>query len=101
MRSNGDIPFKEWKDKLDVAIKARIQARLLRISNGNLGDYDPVRNGVFEFRFHFGPGPRVYFGFDGNELILLLCGGTKRQQSKDIDFADALWQEYLSRRNEK
>jgi len=95
-RENGKIPFKEWKNKLDVTVKARIQARIMRVSKGNLGDYYPVRNGVFEFRFHFGAGPRVYFGFDGDEIILLLCGGIKSGQSKDIDFAEALWQEYLA-----
>ncbi len=47
----------------------------MRVQQGNLGDYHSVGNGVFEFRFHFGAGPRVYFGFDGDELILLLCGG--------------------------
>jgi putative addiction module killer protein len=100
IRKNGEIPFDEWKKKLDNQVRARIQARLLRVANGNLGDYDPVGNGVFEFRFHFGAGPRVYFGFDGSEIILLLCGGTKRKQSKDIEYAEALWQEYLGRGEE-
>lgn len=97
IRKEGDIPFRDWKNKLDTTTKARIQARLMRVEKGNLGDYHPVGNGVFEFRFHFGSGPRVYFGFDGDEIILLLCGGIKRGQSKDIDFAEALWQEYLGR----
>jgi putative addiction module killer protein len=101
VRENGEIPFKDWKNKLDVTTRARIQARMMRVEKGNLGDYDPVRNGVFEFRFHFGAGPRIYFGFDGDALILLLCGGTKRRQSKDINYAEALWQEYLGRSNKK
>jgi putative addiction module killer protein len=100
VRENGDIPFSDWKGDLDVTVRARIQARLLRVSQGNLGDYEPIRNGVYEFRFHFGAGPRVYFGFDNNEIILLLCGGIKRGQSKDINLAEALWQEYLKRKEE-
>lgn len=98
VRENGDIPFREWKAKLDVTVRARVQARIMRIANGNLGDYHQVQNGVCEFRFHFGAGPRVYFGFDRDDIILLLCGGIKRGQSKDINFAEALWQEYLGRR---
>lgn len=101
VRENGEIPFRDWKNSLDTTVKARIQTRIMRVSQGNLGDYDPVRNGIFEFRFHFGAGPRVYFGFDGDEIILLLCGGIKRGQSRDINFAEALWQEYLSREMEK
>lgn len=97
VRENGESPFDKWKRKLDISVRARIQARLMRVASGNLGDYDSVGNGVFEFRFHFGAGHRVYFGFDEGEIILLLYGGSKRKQSKDIEYAQALWQEYLGR----
>jgi putative addiction module killer protein len=53
VRKNGEIPFRDWKAKLDVTVRARIQARMMRIEKGNLGDYKSIRNGVFEFRFHF------------------------------------------------
>jgi putative addiction module killer protein len=101
VRENGEIPYRDWKAKLDVAVRARIQARMMRVEKGNLGDYNSVGHGIFEFRFHFGGGPRVYFGFDGEDLILLLCGGIKKGQSKDINLAEALWQEYLGRRTKK
>jgi len=97
IRENGKIPFREWLLSLEKAQKARIQARLLRIQTGNLGDYKSVGNGVCELRFHFDSGLRVYFGIDGRELILLLLGGDKRAQQKDIKIAQALWQEYLGR----
>lgn len=100
VRKNNEIPFRDWKNRLDNSIKARIQVRLLRISQGNLGDYHSLNNGICEFRFHFGAGIRVYFGFDKNRIILLLCGGIKRGQSKDIALAQALWQEYLGRNEE-
>ncbi len=96
-RKNGEIPFRDWKAGLDVTVRARIQARMMRVEKGNLGDYKSVRNGIFELRFHFSGGPRVYFGFDGKDLILLLCGGIKRGQSRDINLAEALWEEYLAR----
>jgi len=80
---------------LDVITKARIQARILRIESGNLGDHKSVGGGVMELRFDFGPGYRVYFGKDGATLILLLTGGDKGNQRKDIKRAQALWSEYL------
>lgn len=98
VRENGDIPFRDWKMRFDVAVRARIQARIMRVAHGNLGDYHQVQNGIYELRFHFGAGPRVYFGFDGEDIVLLLCGGIKRGQSKDINLAEALWQEYLGRK---
>ena len=63
--SKGDSPFREWLDSLSLTTKARIQARILRIESGNLGDFKPVGQGVMELRFDFGPGYRVYFGMDG------------------------------------
>jgi DNA-binding phage protein len=61
---------------------------------GNLGDLKPVGQGVFEWRITFGPGHRVYFGKDGDTLVILLCGGTKKRQSKDIEQAKAYWDDY-------
>ena len=78
-----------------MTTKARIQARILRIESGNLGDHKSVGGGVGELRIDFGPGYRVYFGKDGATLILLLIGGDKGSQGKDIKRARALWSEYL------
>jgi putative addiction module killer protein len=88
--------FSRWlgalKDKRTVAI---IRARLNRVRLGNFGDSKPVGGGVEELRIDFGPGYRVYFGRDGESVVILLCGGTKRTQSKDIATARALWKDYL------
>ena len=74
---------------------ARIQARILRFETGNLGDHKDVGEGVWEARLDFGPGYRVYFGKQGEELVLLLIGGDKSSQSKDIKRAKEFWSAYL------
>ena len=93
--SDGRVPFREWLARLDVTIRARIQVRILRFESGNLGDYKSVGNGVWEARLLFGSGYRLYFGKDGNKIIVLLVGGDKASQSRDIKFAQRYWNEYL------
>jgi putative addiction module killer protein len=73
----GKNPFREWLKTLDMGVQARIQARVLRFENGNLGDHKNVGGGVWEARLDFGPGYRLYFGKDGVAVILLLAGGDK------------------------
>jgi len=92
----GDSPFREWLESLDTSIRARVQARILRIESGNLGDFKSVGNGVWELRFDFGSGYRVYFGKEGNTLILILLGGDKGSQRRDIKKAQEYWSEYLN-----
>lgn len=76
----------------------RIEARMVRIrTTGYLGDFKPVDDGVYELRFDVGPGYRVYFGFDGDNLILLLAAGSKRGQARDIKKAKEYWRDHLSR----
>jgi putative addiction module killer protein len=91
---NGRGPFREWLDGLDVAVRARVQARVFRFETVNLGDHEIV-GGVWEARLDFGPGYRPYFGKDGRSLILLLSGGSKGSQSKDIARAQDFWRDYL------
>lgn len=80
--------FIRWLDSLrDIHARARIQARIARLIAGNPGDVQPVGNGVSELRIHYGPGYRVYFKQRGNELIILLVGGDKNSQSRDIQTA--------------
>lgn len=88
--------FAKWLKKLrDAKAKARINLRIRRIElTGNLGDYKPVGEGVSEIRIDYGPGYRVYFGRRGNELILLLIGGDKSTQQRDIAKAKQLNREY-------
>lgn len=94
--STGREPFQEWFYGLkDIAGRKRILARLYRLEQGNHGDCAPVGEGVSELRMFFGPGYRVYFGEHDGGLVVLLCGGDKSSQSKDIKQAKAYWREYL------
>lgn len=94
---DGKAPFDGWFDKLDTAAALKVRTALARIETGNLGDVKPVGQGVSERRITFGPGYRVYFGRDGDKLVILLCGGTKKRQSKDIEQAKAYWDDYKTR----
>lgn len=77
--------FAKWfKSLKDRQVRARIQARIDRIGLGSFGDCEPVGGGISEMRIHFGPGYRVYFIQRGTEIVVLLAGGSKRTQSKDI-----------------
>lgn len=77
-----------WLEALkDVRAKAQIQARLVRVAAGNFGDCKPLRDGVQELRIDYGPGYRVYLSKQGPILVLLLCGGDKANQSRDIERA--------------
>ena len=80
--------FAQWLDELcDIQARARVQVRIERLAAGNPGDVQPVGEGVSELRINFGPGYRVYFKQRGRELIILLAGGDKSTQAKDIKTA--------------
>ena|SRR3989338_1161665 len=92
---NGKCPYDDWFNKLkDMKAKAIIDARLIRIRKGNLGDCRSVGAGVKELRIDYGPGYRIYFGEDENTLVILLCGGDKSTQFRDIKKAQEYWAEY-------
>ncbi len=93
--ADGKLPFREWLATLDRAVRARIQARVVRFESGNFGDHRSVGGGVQEARVMFGAGYRIYFGQDGATLVLLLVGGTKATQAHDIRRAQEYWREYL------
>jgi putative addiction module killer protein len=97
----GRNPFERWFEKLDETTQARITVALDRIERGNLSAAKGVGSGVFELRLFFGPGYRIYFGKDGETLVILLGGGSKRRQDSDIQAARALWQEYKDRKREE
>lgn len=94
--STGKIPFEKWLSKVgDLRAQAKIQVRLDRLIKGQYGDYSPLRNGVNELRIDYGPGYRVYFGEMKNQLVIvLLLGGTKKTQGKDIELAIQYWEDY-------
>jgi putative addiction module killer protein len=93
--ADGRCFFREWLDILEIAVRARIQARILRFEMGNLGDHKSVGGGVWEARLFFGPGYRIYFGKEGSTVIMLLLGGDKSSQRSDVAEAHRLWREYL------
>jgi putative addiction module killer protein len=96
---DGRRPFQEWIDFLkDQDGRARILVRLERFRLGNVGDWKSVGEGVLELRIDWGPGYRVYFAQDGKEIVLLLCGGEKGTQVRDIKDAKKYWRDYRGRK---
>jgi putative addiction module killer protein len=94
----GARPFVAWLEDLDdEQARARVQARLARVATGNFGDAQPVGEGVMELRIDWGPGYRAYFARVGQTVVLLLCGGDKRTQQKDIQRAKAYFDDYKAR----
>ena len=97
----GRSPFGRWFDGLDATAATRVRTVLARMEAGNLSNVRGVGSGVLEHRIHVGPGYRVYFGRDGDTLIVLLGGGTKVRQQRDIEDARELWQEYKRRKQQE
>jgi len=99
---NGKIPFSTWLNGLtDPGTRLRIRRRLDRLEIGNYGDCEPVGDGVFELRLFFGAGYRIYFAESDDAIVILLCGGDKKSQKKDIQLAKAYWLELKERSDEK
>ena len=98
LTTEGDSPFGDWFAALDPHAAAKVSVSLVRIAQGNLSNVKGVGAGVLEFRLDFGPGYRVYFGRDGDTLVILLAGGTKRRQPHDIAAAQARWRDYKARK---
>ena len=96
--SAGRSPFTKWLRALNVRAAAKIATALERMADGNLSNVKTVGNGVLEYRIDFGPGYRIYFGRDGDRLVILLAGGTKKRQRGDIRQAKAYWQDYRNRK---
>jgi putative addiction module killer protein len=90
----GRSPFRDWLKSLDIAVQARIQATVLRFEGANLGDHKAIGGGVWEARLDFGPGYRLYFGKDGDAVILILAGGDKSSQTRDIAAARRYWADF-------
>ena len=98
--ATGQQPFRTWYDALHRPAKERVTRALMQIANGNLSNTKSAGSGVLEFRIDFGPGYRVYFGRDGQHVAVLLAGGDKRRQQRDIDAAITWWAEYKTTKRE-
>ncbi|HWQ27150.1 MAG TPA: type II toxin-antitoxin system RelE/ParE family toxin [Chlorobaculum sp.] len=97
LRKDGTSPYEQWFMSLDALAAAKITTVKLKMEQGNLSNIRWFK-GIGEFKLDWGSGYRVYIGQDGEKLILLLCGGTKKGQQKDIDQALTLWKEYKERK---
>jgi putative addiction module killer protein len=95
---SGRSAYAEWFDSLNAEAAAKVATAVTRISLGNFSSVEGVGAGVFEYKLDFGPGYRIYFGKDGETLIILLGGGTKKRQQRDINAALASWQDYKRRK---
>ena len=92
---SGKEPFMVWFDRLkDDKTREIIETRLARVQGGNLGNYASAGGGVWELKINYGPGFRIYFGQVGKTIIVLLCGGDKSKQSRDISDAQSYWEDY-------
>jgi len=99
---DGRYPFTAWVRSLpDTRMRARVAARINRLRLGNFGDAKPVGDGVMELRIHAGAGVRVYFGRIGKRVVLILAGGDKSTQRRDIERAKEYWQDYRRRHESK
>jgi putative addiction module killer protein len=97
----GRTPFLKWLDALSDAAQARVATALGRLEEGNRSSVKSVGGGVHELRINFGPGYRVYFGWDGEQIVILLVGGSKKRQQAEIVTAKTLWREFKSRKKEE
>ena len=98
INENGRAPFREWLESLrDFKAREAITARMARVRLGNFGNCQPVGQSVFELKIEYGPGYRVYFARTGGKIILLLCGGDKSTQQKDIQAAHRFWRQFKER----
>jgi putative addiction module killer protein len=96
----GRVPFSEWLTSLkDTQAAARILLRIDRAKQGNLGDHKLISDSMFEFRIDTGAGYRVYFGRVSHQIIVILWGGDKGSQQRDIEKAQQYWMDYRSRDN--
>jgi putative addiction module killer protein len=95
---DGENPFHKWLNLLkDRAARARIRVRLNRLRLGNFGDCKSIGKGVSELRVDYGPGYRVYYGKSETTIVILLCGGSKKSQAKDIKLAQEYWADFKRR----
>jgi putative addiction module killer protein len=98
--ANGKQPFNEWREKLkkkDLRALSKVDNSIDRAEAGNFGDHKFERDGVWEMRIHYGPGYRIYYSVENEEIILLLVGGSKNSQDSDLNRAVSYLQDYKAR----
>lgn len=96
--SEGSSPFRRWFDDLDVQAAASVTIAIERLAEGNTSNVKPIGEGAAELKINRGPGYRIYFGWDGKMLVILLGGGIKRLQQNDIEAALRRWRDYKKRK---
>ena len=96
--SSDRSPYAAWFDSLNAEAAAKVTTAVTQVSLGNFSNVEGVGSGVFEYKLDFGPGYRIYFGKDGETLVILLGGGTKKRQQLDFNAALANWQDYKRRK---
>jgi len=101
LEPDGRSPYAEWFDNLNPPAAAKVAIALARLSQGNFSSVKGVGSGVHEYRIDVGPGYRIYFGKGGERVVLLLGGGTKKRQQKDIADALSRWQDYKRRKKQE
>jgi len=99
--SNDRNPFERCFNQLSAPAAAKVVTALVRMEQGNFSNAKSVGGGVLECRIDFGPGYRVYFGRDGDSIVILLGGGAKKRQQRDIESARLLWKEYKQRKKQE
>jgi len=97
----GNSPYAKWFDRLNVAAAVKVATAVHRMEQGNLSNVKGVGAGVYEYRIDVGPGYRIYFGKDGDRLVILLAGGTKKRQDADISSAIGYWRDYKRRNRQE
>ena len=97
----GRSPFREWYDQLSAEVANKVTTAVYRMGLGNFSNAKSVGLGILECKIHFGPGYRVYFGKDGERIVILLGGGTKQRRQNDIKAAVERWQDYKLRKKQE
>lgn len=97
----GRSPFESWFKRINAQAAAKITTALVRLEGGNFSNIKSLGSGVYELKVDFGLGYRVYYGYDGQKIVVLLAGGTKKRQNKDIETAKKRWADYKTRKKKE
>jgi putative addiction module killer protein len=99
--AKGISPYAKWFDRLNATAAVKVATAVHRMEQGNFSNVKGVGAGVYEYRIDFGPGYRIYFGKDGDRVVILLAGGAKKRQDADVTTAKAHWRDYKRRKRQE